>query len=737
MEAPQVIARKFLNRTNRHIFLTGKAGTGKTTFLRAIVEETHKKAVIAAPTGVAAINAGGVTLHSLFQMPFGAFIPSDAYPFQNVPFEANTPKTLRRHSFMRGAKLRLIQELELLIIDEVSMLRADMLDAIDHVLRSVRRNARPFGGVQVLFIGDLLQLPPVVKEEEWSVLGTFYKSVHFFEAKALAGEPPLYIEFDKIYRQSDAAFIRLLNHLRDNKADEADVSLLNSCYRPDFRSGKDDSYIYLTTHNWKADKVNQEEMAKLSGKERVYDCVVKDDFKEHQYPVEAELKLKIGAQVMFLKNDVSGYRRYYNGKIGVVTELSKDGIVVGFADGSDEVEVEPYEWQNKRYRLDEVSNEVSEEIMGTFSQYPLRLAWAVTVHKSQGLTFDKAILDLERAFAPGQIYVALSRLTSLDGLVLLSKVPLNAFGKDRSVEAFEQGRPGEHEWDGILKVEMHKYLRDQLLLCYNFSDLNYVFGKHLETYTKDEKKSAKQRFRGSVLEVYEKFKREKQVAGKFVVQLEGILHNSNDTYLGMLKKRLVSALGYFEPKLKEMNEGIRAIIIELEDAVGVKGYLKELGELEGQVMAKLQQVRKSVALVDALQRQEDLGKESYLSEEEKAHRAFVHIASKTGKKKKAGKSGPKRKKGDSMQESFDLLKRGMSIEEISQKRGMRKETVANHLTGYLRSGALDIMELMEEEKVGVIRDAIDRHYSDSIVPVKKNLGEEYSYEEIRWVLACR
>ncbi|GAF01874.1 ATP-dependent DNA helicase [Saccharicrinis fermentans] len=421
---PQLVA-KFINNTQQNIFLTGKAGTGKTTFLKSITQHTHKSVIVAAPTGIAAINAGGVTLHSLFQLPFGAFVPdNNGLPQQTISTPINTPRTLLSSFQMHKNKRNMLKKMELLVIDEVSMLRADLLDAIDLILRSVRHQRDlPFGGVQVLFIGDLLQLPPVVKDDEWKTIGAYYPSVFFFHSQVLRQNPPLYVELEKIYRQSDDTFINLLNNLRNNIVTDADVKLLNKYYRPNYQQKSNEEIILLTTHNRIANDKNLKALRNIKEKSVFFKAEVIGDFSEHNYPTEAQLEFKKGAQVMFTKNDYSGEQKYFNGKIGTITRLHKDEIEVSFNNGDEPAIAEPYIWENKKYTVNKDSNEIEENIVGTFKQYPLKLAWAITVHKSQGLTFDKAIIDVQNAFAPGQIYVALSRLRSLDGLILTSPIP--------------------------------------------------------------------------------------------------------------------------------------------------------------------------------------------------------------------------------------------------------------------------------------------------------------------------
>jgi hypothetical protein len=740
-DGPEIIAKKFLNRTNRHLFLTGRAGTGKTTFLRGIISETHKKAVIAAPTGVAAINAGGVTLHSLFQLPFGSYVPSDGFRFTaELQSEINTPRTLMRNIHMHESKRRLIREMELLIIDEVSMLRADIVDAMDRIMRSVRRQrGLPFGGVQVLFIGDLLQLPPVVKDDEWMVLREFYKSIHFFEALALKEEPPLYIELEKIYRQTDPVFIGLLNHFRDNAVTREDVEILNRYYRPGVSPGENDGYIYLTTHNRIADEINRQALGKLQARTFSYAAEVDKEFREQQYPMDAALQLKVGAQVMFIKNDVSGYRRFFNGKIGTVTELEEDAIEVSFNDGSDPVLVEKHTWYHKRYKLNEADNEIREEVLGSFTQYPLKLAWAVTVHKSQGLTFEKAIIDVENAFAPGQIYVALSRLVSLDGLVLSSPVPTGGFAPDTDIAAFAATSPPEDQIDMILEQETHRFVKSKLLQTYDFRDLQEAFSYHLRSYNKDEKRSAKQRYMSTMVRIQEQFRPEVAVAEKFRKQVEEITGNPGEGYLELLYGRVKAATDYFEPGIMKVSAAIASLIGELKDAVGVKQYLKELRELEAVFYSRLQQLRKSVALVASVQRKQDLRKEEYTSEQEMKAREVLAEAGKGGKRKakaEGGKArGVKMKKGDSARMSYEMFKSGKPLLEIAKERGLTVATVQGHMVSYIRKGELDILELLDEEKVQDISRALKDHYKDSIAPVKKVLGATYSFGEIRMVLA--
>ena len=418
------LAADIVRNTSQSVFLTGKAGTGKTTFLHYIRNHVDKNVIVAAPTGVVAINAGGVTLHSLFQLPFEPFIPN---------FEGK--KKLDYHFKLRKSKIDMFRELDLLIIDEVSMLRADMLDAIDNTLRRFRNSSQPFGGVQLLLIGDMFQLPPVVQQQEWEELKHYYPTPFFFHAQALENNLPLYIELKTIYRQSDQRFIDILNNIRNNRATKTDLDTLNARYNPTFKLPKDDRYVVLCTHNYKADKINAEELAALESERISFEGKVQGDFAENSYPTDFSLTLKVGAQIMFIRNDSGENRRYYNGKLATVSYLSEEKIFVQFEDGS-ELELEKETWRNVRYSLNADSGDIEEEELGAFIQYPIRLAWAITIHKSQGLTFDRVVIDAGQAFAGGQVYVALSRCTSLDGIVLYSRITPQSIHTDESAIAF-------------------------------------------------------------------------------------------------------------------------------------------------------------------------------------------------------------------------------------------------------------------------------------------------------------
>ena len=436
------LATDLVNLTSRHIFLTGKAGTGKTTFLKYIRENCSKQMVVVAPTGVAAINANGVTIHSFFQLPFSPFIP-EAKGFSESNSEISNRHTLLSRLRFTSERRKIIQELELLVIDEISMVRCDVLDSIDLVLRHIRhKHYERFGGVQLLFIGDMFQLPPVVKEQEWGLLKEHYNSPYFFDSMVMKEEPPVYVEFTKIYRQTEEKFIRLLNQVRNNDMDQRGVEILEERYKPTFFGEQSDEYILLTTHNEKARSINASELSKLAGKLFTYKATIEQEFPANAYPADELLQLKVGAQVMFIKNDTDKSKRYFNGKIGVITELTDDKITVQCKDDSATIEVKKEKWDNIRYTLNKSTRHLEEDVVGSFSQYPLRLAWAITIHKSQGLTFEKAVIDAGEAFAPGQVYVALSRCTNLQGMVLHTRIRSNSFHTDSRIVHFTQTNLG-------------------------------------------------------------------------------------------------------------------------------------------------------------------------------------------------------------------------------------------------------------------------------------------------------
>ncbi len=462
------LAEEFIHYTNRSIFLTGKAGTGKTTFLKYIKEHSQKQIAVVAPTGVAAINAGGVTIHSFFQLPFTPFVPQKLNWGNQNEFATDKHQLLAKTK-LNKERIAIIQKLELLIIDEVSMVRCDVLDALDTILRHYRnQHNKPFGGLQLLLIGDLYQLPPVVPNEEWSLLSQYYSSPYFFDSMVMKETDPAYIELEKIYRQDDENFIGLLNKIRNNSLDEDAYEILQKHYKPEFNATHEDGFITLTTHNKRADAINSEALQNLTSVSYFFKAIIEDDFSEKIYPVEENLELKLGAQVMFTKNDLDKSKRYFNGKIGTITKINDDEILVKCKDDIDEIKVDKYRWENIKYALNIEKQIIEETVIGSFTQYPLRLAWAITIHKSQGLTFDKAIIDAGSAFAPGQVYVALSRCRTLNGIILVSKITNKSLFIDEHISNYcKQNKINQLKESLDFEKKLHQLSTLQELFNYN------------------------------------------------------------------------------------------------------------------------------------------------------------------------------------------------------------------------------------------------------------------------------
>lgn len=573
------LAFNFLQHTGTNLFLTGKAGTGKTTFLTKLKETSPKRMIVVAPTGVAAINAGGVTIHSFFQLPFGPYLPERG----NL---ADNRSNGFSHKFSRE-KINIIRSLDLLVIDEVSMVRADLLDAVSDVLRRYKDRSKPFGGVQLLLIGDLQQLAPVAKEEEWNLLKEHYPSAFFFDSKALAESPYLSIELVKVYRQADPAFVNLLNNIRDYRFDPATLETLNRRYRPGFRPDDREGYITLTTHNYLATQINNRRLAELPGRAYTFEAEIKEDFPAYSYPTDKRLELKEGAQVMFIKNDSSGEKRYYNGKIGKVVSLSAQKIVVVDREGN-EITVERETWDNIKYTLNAETNEITESIAGVFSQYPLKTAWAITIHKSQGLTFERAVIDASAAFSHGQVYVALSRCKSLEGLVLSSPITCEALVKDERITgytaALAEKRPGRQQ----LEEAEALYYRQQINELFDFNGIQqrlqyaaYVVYTHLQRLypeLTDRFAFARDHFRSDVTEVGERFQQQlsRMLAGNAAYR-----HDER------IRERVCKGVAYFREQLAKYYDPLaEASEIEIDNKESRKIVKNALENLAGELAVK-------------------------------------------------------------------------------------------------------------------------------------------------------
>ncbi|MGD0753903.1 MAG: helix-turn-helix domain-containing protein [Bacteroidales bacterium] len=580
------LAFEFVKYTNRNIFLTGKAGTGKTTFLRDLKKASPKRMIVVAPTGVAAINAGGVTIHSFFQLPFHPYIPSFYLPENN--HRNSSDQNAKEGYKMSREKINIIKSLDLLIIDEISMVRADTLDAIDSALRRCRIRHLPFGGVQLLMIGDLQQLAPVVKDDDREIIRKYYDSHFFFGSKALCSTDYVTIELKHIYRQNDQSFINLLNKIRDNHVDSDVLSELNKRYIPDFDADSDGGYITLTTHNYQAQSINDSKLEKLPDRTHSFTAIIKDEFPEFSYPNTSELVLKTGTQVMFVKNDLSRDKLFFNGKIGKVESFDDDTIVVKCPDDDFRIRVEMAEWQNMKYTLDEETKEIKETIIGTFTQYPLKLAWAITIHKSQGLTFDRAVVDACAAFAHGQVYVALSRCRTLNGLVLSSRINQRSIIDNPSISDFVNG--SAQKQPGPKELAESKRAYQQLLLTelFDFTSLthrlNYclkVVNEHHDIILGNPREMLENTLailRTDLIEVSEKFHPQMigLLSGEIDTESKNLLQErvkkAGDFFSGKLEAALKVILSGF--KVETDNKTVRKSVTEALERIRKEGVVK-------------------------------------------------------------------------------------------------------------------------------------------------------------------
>jgi len=581
------LAKDFVKYTNRNIFLTGKAGTGKTTFLRNMQKSSLKRMIVVAPTGVAAINAGGVTIHSFFQLPFHPFIPVFYLPGNN---SVNASGQAGNSGYkMSREKINIIKSLDLLVIDEVSMVRADTLDAVDSALRRYRYHYLPFGGVQLLMIGDLQQLAPVVKNEEKEIIRKYYDSPFFFGSRALRSTDYVSIELKQIYRQNDQDFIDLLNKVRENRVDSDVLTRLNKRYIPDFDADSDGGYITLTTHNQQAQMLNDSKLEKLPGKPRSFKAIVRDEFPEFSYPAAGELILKKGAQVMFVKNDISHDKLFFNGKIGKVIAFKDDLIVVKCPGDDFPVRVEPAEWQNMKYTLDEETKEIGETVIGTFTQYPLRLAWAVTIHKSQGLTFDRAIIDARAAFTHGQVYVALSRCRALKGLVLSSMIGQQSIIDDPAISDFENETERNQPDREQLEESKKAYQKMLLTELFDFVPLLRNVSYCLKVVNE---------YHGSIMGNPQKMLEDTRtgisadlivVSEKFLPRLNVLFNGEPDAETNIpLQERVKKACEYFSVKLKTALEEILAgYSVETDNKAVRKDVFKALERIKKEGLTRL------------------------------------------------------------------------------------------------------------------------------------------------------
>jgi len=573
---PQLeLANNLIKYTDTHLFLTGKAGTGKTTFLHNLRLSSPKRMIVVAPTGVAAVNAKGVTIHSFFQLSFAPFIPGTKLPGEFFRFNK--------------AKINIIRSLDLLVIDEISMVRADLLDAVDYVLRYIRRNEHPFGGVQLLMIGDLEQLAPVIKEDEWNLLSSYYESPFFFNSQALKATSYVCVELKTVFRQSDETFINLLNRIRENKIDSALLHELNKRYQPKFNPDNEEGYIVLTTHNAQAQRINGDKLSKIKDKSYFFESEINGNFPDYSFPTDARLELKKGAQVMFVKNDLSPEKRYYNGKIATITHIDHNRIEAQGKDDEFPILVEKAEWSNMKYIIDDETKELREEEEGSFKQYPLKTAWAVTIHKSQGLTFDKAIIDANASFAHGQVYVALSRCRTLEGLVLRSPISVHSVIRSGSIDDFNsyaaEKEPDEQTVQSLRKAYFEKILFEQFSfdgIGSRYNTMRWLMNEYFrnlypELVTRYNQTGG--RFREEVVQVAEQFRSQLQRL------IANAAHAEEDAFL---QERISKASVYFLEKITMIfTDLLDKTIIETDNKEVRKRVNDVFGSLQTEVRQKI------------------------------------------------------------------------------------------------------------------------------------------------------
>ena len=701
------LAHEVVNHTSCNLFLTGKAGTGKTTFLKYICGHTNKNAVVVAPTGVAAINAGGVTIHSFFQLPLLHFIPEYKTDEGNLNF-------VNRYSLFRGmrlssTKIDLLNELELLIIDEVSMVRADLLDMMDESLRHFRNSKKPFGGVQVLFIGDMFQLPPVIKETEWNTLSKYYSSPFFFSANVLKNSPMLFLELKKIYRQSEEKFIRILNNIRNNNCSKEDFYELNQRYSASANAKK--KGITLVTHNYMADRINQEELQKLKSSLHKFTAEVEGIFSESSFPCETELHLKAGAQVMFIKNDSSGEKKYYNGKLATIKSIDEEEIIVELSESNEIFPLEKEKWKNIHYKLNKETGKIEEEEIGSFTQYPVRLAWAVTIHKSQGLTFDELTIDAGKSFAAGQVYVALSRCRTLEGITLLSPIHSSHIITDKQIIEFSKGENNLHDLDAILKEEKKKYAATRLMNAFDGKKIIRELEKFSE-YTKERQLFDKKFVEEAVALLLKNAKEQNTISEKFIVELEKRF-SENPLNEQWLNQKVISAKKFFIDKIQnELVIPVNALQSRLKGKKKVRQFNKKLNELE-----------------------------IFLWKQEKIieRASFGTIAfeiSPVEKKEKilSAKSEKQSAPGWSKLETLSFYKQGMNVEQIAQQREMAISTIEGHLAEFVSAGEVNIFDFLNETLLEKIKSIAQKTGYEKLSPIKNELGIEVSYGQIKMAM---
>lgn len=710
------MAWDFVEKTGCNIFLTGKAGTGKTTFLRKLRERSPKRMVVLAPTGIAAINAGGVTIHSFFQLPLSPFVPGASFG----------GRERKRYQFGK-VKRNIIKTLDLLVIDEISMVRADLLDAVDSVMRRYRVHNLPFGGVQLLLIGDLQQLAPVVKDDEWEMMRDYYATPFFFSSKALNSAGYHTIELQRVYRQQDSSFLALLNSIRENRADDGTLAELNRRYIPGFTPPKGSNYIRLTTHNYQAQQINERQLALLDGAACRYRAEIEGTFPESSFPADETLTLKAGAQVMFIKNDTG--KRYYNGMIGEVAFAGRDIIKVVSKDTGETIDLEPAEWSNSKYALDAKTKEITETVEGVFRQYPLRLAWAITIHKSQGLTFEHAIIDASHSFAHGQTYVALSRCKSLEGMVLGAPLGREAVISDDTVSDFIHKAEAHRPTADTLSSLEQAYVVQILDELFSFAMLRqatemlirtlteYFYNKHhtlLTEYTV---------MLNTLTELT-------GVATKFGEQYRCLLDLNPDAANPQLQERVHKAAGYFAGRLETMKKLFAKTRVDTGNKLAAAQFDDRRASLGEELALKTK-------LLEYISRPETV----FATGDYLRRKAQILLGDETGETPAKGRARKaktpkesKEPKEPTAKISHDMFISGMSVDRIAAERRLTPGTIFNHLAQYVEQGTLPIEQLVPQEHIDEIRNYVRIHPQDtSVTQIKNAVSAAVSYDEIRIV----
>ncbi len=731
------LTSRFINTTGSPIFLTGKAGTGKTTFLKNLALHTYKNFIVVAPTGIAALNAGGVTIHSQFLIPPCTYIPERQLP-ENLSDGGRfvNSHTLARKHPLNSVRKQVLRSIDLLVIDEVSMLRADLLDAIDYRMKAARGNfSQSFGGVQVLFIGDLFQLPPVVQREEQHILGRYYNSPWFYDAIVLKNNQPVYIELDKIFRQSDDQFIRILNNLRNNRITADDVAQLNEHYQTPEQISDLREVITLTTHNHKADQLNRQELANLESSAHYFDALIEGDFPESMYPVLPQLELKEGAQIMFVRNDTSVLKQYFNGKLATVVRIEDDEVWVRMAETDTLYQLVRERWENKRYAVDDDRQVLNETVIGAFEQYPVKLAWAITVHKSQGLTFDKAIIDVAAAFAEGQVYVALSRLRSLDGLILRTRINPEAVRTDRAIVSYTEQAHQPEKLQTEIQTQQQVFIRQLLNTTFSFDDiLKEIHFIHKNKEPDDQLEDPT--MKPVLLQIADALEHEKGNLLKFRNQLNQLLETNNRVQL--LERIEKGSLYYRQLVIGQM----RILLHHLEamkQRKRVKTYVSQLHEIDQALSKKNSELHQMLVTVSEILNGTEAFDFSSVKQKQEHERkqllTDVQVLP-SGEPKKTKRKLKAKTDKSTYDITFELLKEGLTPEAIAQKRELTLGTIEGHLAKGVETSQVDIHAFMQEHEVQEISAA----YHSLPQPLSSKtlfdaLKSKYGYGKLKAVIA--